>query len=155
MAAATYTLAADGTFTDARTGVPAQFKAGHVLSLEEAVLYGMPGAAFGVVATADGGGSGALAAGGFSAVASGNADHVVVLPDPVPGTVVALRNGATGYELRSSAPTTVAINGGSGSGAESAIAAEQLVVCVCDTASSWLCSTTATDGTVGATEAAA
>ncbi|MDV7395630.1 hypothetical protein RZS08_29850, partial [Arthrospira platensis SPKY1] len=50
----------------------------------------------------------------FVTVTSDNADKIVILPTPTPGTIVILRNGATGYELRSSAPATVAINGGTG-----------------------------------------
>lgn len=100
--------------------------------------------------------SGAAVSGrGFFLVASDDADKIVVLPAPVVGTVVALRNGATGYELRSSDPATVAINGGSGADGESAIAADTLVACLCDTATTWLCSDTAADGTTAPTEVAA
>jgi hypothetical protein len=73
----------------------------------------------------------------FVTVTSGNANHIVVLPAPVPGTIVFLINGGTGYELRSSAPATVAINGGTGAGAESAIAANSMVMAVCKTATAW------------------
>ena len=62
----------------------------------------------------------------FVIVTSDDANKIITLPDAAVGSVVALRNGATGYELRSHAPATVAINGGSGSGAESAIAADTL-----------------------------
>lgn len=91
-------------------------------------------------ASADGTGTGTIAdAGGlqFITVTSGNADHIVILPTPTPGTIVILRNGATGYELRSSAPATVAINGGAEANAESAIAASTMVIAVCTTATTW------------------
>lgn len=100
-------------------------------------------------------GGAAVSGPGFFAVASDDANKIVVLPAPTPGGVVALRNGATGYELRTSAPATVAINGGSGANAESAIPADTLTVCFCDTGTTWLCSNTAADGTAEATEVAA
>lgn len=73
----------------------------------------------------------------FVTVTSANVAHIVVLPAPTPGRIVILRNGATGYELRSSAPATVAINGGTGASAESAVAASTMVVAVCTTATTW------------------
>jgi len=73
----------------------------------------------------------------FVTVTSDNADKIVILPTPTPGTIVILRNGATGYELRSSAPATVAINGGSGSNAESAIADNTMVIAICTSATTW------------------
>lgn len=91
-------------------------------------------------ATADGSGTGTIAAAGmlqFVAVTSADANHIVVLPPPTPGTIVILRNGATGYELRSSAPATVSINGGTGASAESAIAASTMVIAVCTSATTW------------------
>lgn len=91
-------------------------------------------------ATADGAGTGTIAAAGmlqFVTVTSDDANKIIVLPAPTPGTIVILRNGATGYELRSSAPATVAINGGAGANAESAIAANTMVVAICTTATTW------------------
>jgi hypothetical protein len=109
-----------------------------------------------VTATADGLTTGIVPDGAdFVTVTSGDAAHVVTLPAPTPKTVIALRNGATGYQLRSSDPETVAINGGTGEAAGSAIGANVLTVCVCGTATTWLCSDTATDGTTAPTEVAA
>ena len=91
-------------------------------------------------ATADGSGTGTIAAAGmlqFVTVTSADVNHIVVLPTPTPGTIVILRNGATGYELRSSAPATVAINGGAASNAESVIAASTMVIAVCTSATTW------------------
>ena len=73
----------------------------------------------------------------FVTVTSSDANHIIILPTPTPGTIVILRNGATGYELRTSAPATIAINGGAGSNAESAIAASTMVIAVCTTATTW------------------
>jgi hypothetical protein len=89
-------------------------------------------------------------------VTSANADHIITLPTPTPGRVVRMRNtGGSGFELRSSAPATVAINGGTGAAAESAIAANSLVQCVCCTATQWNCTDTIPNGTVAATQVAA
>jgi hypothetical protein len=91
-------------------------------------------------ATATGATTGTIAAAGgiqFVTVTSANADHIVILPTPTPGAIVILRNGATGYELRTSAPATVAINGGAEANAESAIAASTMVIAVCTTATTW------------------
>lgn len=73
----------------------------------------------------------------FITVTSANAAHIIVLPTPTPGTIVILRNGGTGYELRTSAPATIAINGGAEADAESAIAASTMVIAVCTTATTW------------------
>lgn len=89
---------------------------------------------------APGGTTGVIAAAGmlqFVPVTSDDANKVITLPAPTPGTVVILANGATGYELRTSAPATVAINGGAASNAESAIAASTLVIAVCTSATTW------------------
>lgn len=91
-------------------------------------------------ATADGSGTGTVAAAGllqFVTVTSDDANKIVVLPTPTPGSIVILRNGATGYELRSNAPATVSINGGAGASAESAIAANTMVVAICTSATTW------------------
>jgi hypothetical protein len=107
-------------------------------------------------ATADGLTTGIVADGtGYVTVTSANADHIIALPTPTPGVMVALKNGGTGYELRSSAPATVAINGGAGADAESAIGANVLVTCRCTSATTWVCMNQATDGTVSATQVAA
>ncbi|MCO5181107.1 MAG: hypothetical protein M9896_13790 [Candidatus Promineofilum sp.] len=108
-------------------------------------------------ATADGSGTGTIAAAGmlqFVTVTSDDANKIIVLPAPTPGTIVVLRNGGTGYELRSSAPATVAINGGTGSNAESAIAANTMVIAVCTTATTWQAISLA-GTTLAAVEAAA
>lgn len=158
MALPTYTVPGTATYDHPQTGVPQRFVAGDVIPLETAILYGMPNAAAlpDVTATADGTGTGVVPAGvPFVTVASADATHIVTLPTPVVGRLVCLRNGATGYELRSHDPENVAINGGSGAAAESAIPADTLVACLPDTATTWVCQNTATDGTTTATEAAA
>lgn len=88
-------------------------------------------------------------------VTSANANNIVILPPPVPGTRITLQNGATGYELRSSAPATVGINGGVGANAESAVAANTTVEVVCVSATNWVGSTKTSAGVVGVLEVAA
>lgn len=73
----------------------------------------------------------------FVSVTSANSAHIVILPPPVPGKKLYIHVGANGFALRSSAPATVAINGGTGASAGSAIAADTLVEIVCTTATSW------------------
>ena len=85
----------------------------------------------------------------------GSADNILILPEPVPGKIVIVAGAATGGELRSSAPATVAINGGTGAAAESAVAANQMVVAICESSSSWKAITIAGNGTVAGLEAAA
>lgn len=107
-------------------------------------------------ATADGTGDGTIADGtSHVTVTSSDANYIIVLPTPTPGTVVRLVNGGTGYELRSSDPATIAINGGTGAGVESAIAANTLTVCVCTSATTWICTDHASNGAVSATQVAA
>lgn len=107
-------------------------------------------------ATATGATTGTLSAGSqFVTVTSDDANKIIILPAPVVGTEIWLKNGATGYELRSSAPATIAINGGSGASAESAVGASVLVRAICTSATTWIASTFAADGTEAALEAAA
>ena len=143
-------VAADVVVTDAYVAADVVVTAAIPTSVNDAMLTQAR------TATADGTGTGTIAAGtDWVDVTSDDATKIIVLPAPTPGTVVALSNGATGYELRTSAPATVGINGGAAADAESAIPAATLVICVCRTATAWLCSNTATDGTVSATEVAA
>ncbi len=92
------------------------------------------------VATTDGTTTGTITATGlisFVTVTSDNANKIIVLPAPVPGTIVIIDVGATGFELRSSAPATVSINGGAEAAAESAIAANSTVIAICLTVTAW------------------
>lgn len=91
---------------------------------------------------APGGTTGVIAdgAGAFQVivVTCDDANKVITLPTPVVGSVIVLLNGATGYELRSSTPASIAINGGSAANAESAIAASTAVVVACTSATTWV-----------------
>lgn len=110
-------------------------------------------------ATSDGTGTGTIADGGirqFVTVAATAATQIVVLPTPTPGTLVMISGPAsTGFELRSSAPSTVGINGGTGASAESAIAANSTVWMLCTSATNWDGFEIIAGTTFGAVEAAA
>jgi len=111
-----------------------------------------------LTATTDGLTTGLMTGGGFYTVTTDNADKIVTLPSPVPGTTVVLATQAEGqaFELRSSAPASVAINGGTASNGEAAIAAAATsVVCTCVNATNWFCHFTDADGDLAKTEAAA
>lgn len=104
--------------------------------------------------TATVGGAAVPATASFVSVTSSNAAHIVTLPAPVVGKVVMLHVGSNGFELRSSAPASIAINGGTGASAESAIPANTLVIAVCTTLTSWQ-AIDLTGTTLAAVEAAA
>lgn len=111
---------------------------------------------YAATATADGTGTGTIPDGAtFVTVTSAGANNIVVLPTPTPGTLVIIHVGANGCELRSSAPATVAINGGTGASAESAIGANVTVFAFCATATSWKAWQLGADGTLAKTEVAA
>lgn len=85
----------------------------------------------------------------------GAVDNILILPNPEPGKVVVIAGAATGGELRTTAPATVAINNGTGAAAESAVAANQMVICICESTTSWKAFTIAQAGTIAGLEAAA
>lgn len=155
----TYTILATGTHED-DDGVRLKFYEGDVIAMETAHRFGLPGSTnfdeLHAEATADGTVAGQISASGaLVSITSDDANKIITLPPPVPGVTIAMRNGATGYELRTSDPDTISINGGSGAAAESAIPANTFTICVCDTTTSWICSNTDTAGEVTVTEVAA
>lgn len=93
-----------------------------------------------ITATADGLTTGIISDAGFvvALVTSADANHIVTLPTPTPGTIVIAAVGANGCEFRSDTPASVAISGGTGANAESAIPANSLVFLVCISATAWL-----------------
>lgn len=110
-----------------------------------------------VTATADGLTTGIIPdTATFAQVTSANADHIVTLPTPTPGRTLWINVGANGFELRSNAPATVLINGGTGGAAvESAIAANSTILAVCITATAWKAIFLDADADVAKVEAAA
>jgi hypothetical protein len=135
-------MAAPATrFTNLEVDGTAQFDGVVTLGVAAALsASGFTMSAIARTATADGLTTGTIASGPtlqFITVTSADANHIVVLPAPTPGSIVILGNGATGYELRTSTPASIAINGGTGASAESAIAASSLVIAVCTSATTW------------------
>jgi len=82
-------------------------------------------------------------------------DNILILPPPVPGRIVVIAGAATGGELRTSDPATIGINAGVGAAAESAIAANMMVVAICESATNWKGFTIASNGTVTTLQVAA
>jgi hypothetical protein len=110
-------------------------------------------------ATAAGDGTGLIADGtSFVTVTTADAAHIITLPTPTPGTIVWLGTQAESqaFEVRTDTPASVKINGGSGSNAESAIAAAAIAVrFVCINATNWLGTYWDADGDEAKVEAAA
>jgi hypothetical protein len=124
----------------------------------QTIADAFPLAAIARTASADGLTTGLIADGPllqFISVTSASANNIITLPTPTPGTIVVLHVAATGYELRTSDPETIAINGGTEAGAESAIGANTTAILVCATATSWKGLQMGSDGTLAQVEAAA
>ena len=123
-----------------------------------AVLTGNYDGAVAVTATSDGLTTGIIPeAARVVQVTSANANNIVVLPAPVVGKEILLINtSGTGYELRSSSPTTISISGGVAANAESALASTALLVrAVCISSTAWLATSQVAASTLTAVEAAA
>ena len=70
-------------------------------------------------------------------VTSFSADNIIVLPAPVPGSIVNLYC-ASSYELRTSDPASIALNGVSGTDKELAVWSDVLVRCICVSPTKWI-----------------
>ena len=70
--------------------------------------------------------------------ADSDANHIVILPAPVVGHIIFGKVDGTGCELRSSAPATIGINGGTGASAEMALAANVPFVAICVSTTNWV-----------------
>ena len=107
-------------------------------------------------ATAAGDGTGQISAyAKHVTVTSDDANKIITLPAPVVGKQIVINVGATGFELRTTAPATIAINGGSGANAESAIAANSTIIAICISATAWKAIFLDADSDVAKVEAAA
>ena len=123
------------------------------------VATGIQSTAIARTATDDGTGNGTIAAGTSMVLvdADSDANHIIILPAPVVGNIIHLiETATTGYELRTSTPASIGINGGTASNGESAIAgAITYVRCVCVSSTNWICSQFDADGDESKVEAAA
>lgn len=140
-----FKVSSDGTLVGNIAGSLAGNVAGYALKSEARTATAAPGGTAGVISN------------GVThvVVTSANANNVITLPTPVPGLKITLINGATGYELRTSDPATIGINGGVGANAESAIGANTVVKMECVSATNWIGSTVTAAGVVGVVEVAA
>lgn len=90
------------------------------------------------------------------AITTPGVNAIITLPTPYVGYEVTIYNTSLiGYELRTNSPTTIAINGGTGADAESAIPSGTTVHCRGTSATTYVCINIAADGTVTSTEVAA
>ena len=115
-------------------------------------------AAIARTATSDGLTTGTIAAGPalqFISVTSANSAHIVTLPAPTVGNIIILKVGANGFNLQSSTPASIAINGGTGASVKSAIGANAAVVIICTSSTTWQGFTIAAAGTLAAITPAA
>lgn len=74
----------------------------------------------------------------FVTITSAGANNIAILPSPVVGKVVRGAIAGTGCEIRSSAPTSVAVNGTTGANVEAALAANASFEAVCKSATEWI-----------------
>lgn len=125
-------------FTGAVTGNVTGNLTGNVTGNVTGVVTGDAYRVQAVTATADGTTTGTiLSTTTHATVTSDGATKQVILPAPTPGRQVIIDVGANGFDLKSSAPATVAINGGTGAAAKSPIAANSTCYMVCVSATAW------------------
>jgi hypothetical protein len=113
--------------------------AGSKLALTGVITPAMENVAEAVTATALGDGTGLIAVTArFVTVTCDDATKIVTLPASAVGKSIKLWNGATGYEIRTTAASSIKINDVvSGSTNELAIPANTLVTAVCVSATEW------------------
>ena len=113
--------------------------AGSKLALTGVITPAMENVAEAVTATALGDGTGLIAVTArFVTVTCDDANKIVTLPASVVGKSIKLWNGATGYEIRTTAASSIKINDVvSGSTNELAIPANTLVTATCVSATEW------------------
>lgn len=122
-------------------GDPGTFALSGALTVAGAATFatGSQNAAVARTATADGTGTGVIAAGtSFVSVTSADANHIISLPTPVPGNSILLHVVGNGYELRAHDPSSVSLNNVSGSGKEMAVAANVVIRCTCVSTQAWI-----------------
>jgi hypothetical protein len=74
----------------------------------------------------------------FVTITSANANNIAILPAPVVGKVVRGAIAGTGCEIRSSAPTSILLNGVTGANVECAIPANSSFEAICTGATKWI-----------------
>lgn len=84
----------------------------------------------------------------FVTITSGSANNISILPAPVVGKVLRGTVTANGCEIRSSAPSSIAINGVTGAAVEAALAANSSFEATCLNATNWILLNFSTTGEV-------
>ena len=114
--------------------------AGSKLALTGVITPAMENVAEAVTVTADGLTTGIVSATArFVTVTSDDANKILTLPASVVGKILYIRNGVTGYEIRTTAASSIKINDVvSGSTNELAIPATALIKAVCVSATEWV-----------------
>lgn len=69
---------------------------------------------------------------------TGQVDYIIVLPAPVAGKKLLLLGNGYQYELQTSDPATIYLNGVKGAGVELAVAASQAVELLCVDSTHWI-----------------
>ncbi len=129
--------------------------AGAAVTGKVTATVGVQTRATAVTATTGGGTTGIIPDDtGVVTVTSSVNTKAVTLPTPTPGVIVWINAEATGYKLQSSTPASVAINGGTGASATSAVSAKTLR-CYCASATAWIVTAFDSAGTVTAQAPAA
>ncbi len=125
---------------------------GTLLTLSQGAKY----TATSRTATVAGATTGTIADGTGFVVAGngGDANNIIILPSPTVGSFLFLYTTGA-LEVRSSTPASVAINGGTGASAESAIPSGALCVFICVTTTAWLAFQITNAGVVSGVEVAA
>lgn len=91
-----------------------------------------------VTATTAGDGTGVIpATARHVTVTSSASTKIVTLPAPVVGKKLTIDVGSNGFKLKTTAPATIGINGGTGASAVSAIAASSTLELTCVSLTSW------------------
>lgn len=117
---------------------------------------GLQAVATAVTATTDGTGTGIVPVNtSHVTVTSSSSANIVTLPAPTPGRRLILFVGANGYNLQSTTPASIGINGGTGSGVKSAVSANVTVYLTCVSATAWVGFQQTSAGTVSAVAVAA
>jgi len=124
------------------------------LTMGDSVFRGRGFQAVSTAVTAAAAGADIPAGASHVTVTSGGADRWVNLPAPVVGNIINISVGSTACELRTSTPASIAINGGSGAAAESALPANSYSVLICTSATTWIGFEVSSVGVVSAVEVA-
>lgn len=84
----------------------------------------------------------------FVTITSSGANNISILPSPITGKIVRGVVGANGCEIRTSSPSTIALNGVTGATVEAALAANSSFQATCLNATNWILLNFSTTGEV-------